>query len=63
MPMTPIAPAELASIQADITATLNLDCTIQRRPSTTDAYGSPGSGTYATIATCKAGMKQPGATL
>jgi hypothetical protein len=61
--MVPISLAELASIQADVATLLDLDCTIQRRPSATDAYGSPGSGTYATISTCKAGMRQPGATL
>ena len=61
--MNAISAAEMASIQADVAATLNLDCTIQRRPQATDAYGSPGTGTYSTIATCKAGMKQPGATL
>jgi hypothetical protein len=64
MPIMPaISDAEMASIRADVAATLNLDCTIQRKPSATDIYGSPGSGTYATISTCKAGMKQPGATL
>ena len=63
MPMTPISSIELASIQADIAATLTLDCTIQRRGAASDAYGSPGVGAYATTSTCKAGMKQPGATL
>ncbi len=61
--MNPVLPAEMASIQVDVAATLNLDCTIQRRPQASDAYGSPGTGTYSTIATCKAGMKQPNATL
>src|SRR5437763_17153052 len=61
--MNAISTAEKTSIQADIAATFDLDCTIQRRPQASDAYGSPGTGTYSTIATCKAGMKQPAATL
>src|SRR5947209_12150999 len=61
--MNTISAAEMASIQADVAATLSLDCTIQRRPQATDAYGSPGTGAYSTIATCKAGMRQPSATL
>ena len=61
--MNAISTAEKTSIQADIAATFDLDCTIQRRPQASHAYGSPGTGTYSTIATCKAGMKQPGATL
>ncbi len=54
---------EITAMQAVVTASMDLDCTIQRRPQSSDAYGSPGTGTYSTIATCKAGMKQPNATL
>src|SRR6266567_3072801 len=54
---------EITAMQAVVTASMDLDCTIQRRPQASDAYGSPGTGTYSTIATCKAGMKQPSATL
>ena len=61
--MNAISSAEMASIQADIAATLSLPCTIQRRAPASDAYGSPNTGAYSTIATSNAGMKQPSATL
>lgn len=58
--MNPISPAEMLSIQADVAlAACDKDCQIQRLPtSTPDSRGVP-SGVPTTIATVKAGMKQP----
>ncbi len=58
-----IPASELAKIQADVAAAaLDKTCVIQRLPtSTPDSRGVP-SGSYATIATVKAGMRQPTGT-
>lgn len=54
---------ELADIRADVTAiALDKTCVIQRLPtSTPDSRGVP-SGSYATIATVAAAMRQPTST-
>ncbi|MGH2478203.1 MAG: hypothetical protein ACRDHW_00890 [Ktedonobacteraceae bacterium] len=52
--------AELAQIQADLAAAVcDKACVIQRAPDTTDTWGSPAKGTYATISTTVCGMTQP----
>ncbi len=54
--------AELAQIRADVAAVaLDLDCVVQRKTITSDGMGQ-GSEAYTTIATVKAGMRQPGST-
>ncbi len=61
--MLAISAVELAKIQTDVAAAaLDKTCVIQRLPtSTPDSRGVP-SGTYSTIATVKAAMRQPTST-
>lgn len=57
-----ISASELAQLQADIAAiALDKTCQIQRPPTTPNSRGVP-SGTYTTITTVKAGMRQPTGT-
>lgn len=56
--MLPISPSELASIQNDLNALLDKDCTIQRGDSTPDAWASQ-KPTYITVGTCKVLVSQP----
>lgn len=57
-----ITDAELALIQADLTASLDKTCVIKRSATTKDAYGNPVRSSYATVATTVASMSQPTAT-
>lgn len=55
-----IPAAELAQIQADlVAATCDKTCVIQRGTVTTDGYGNATPGSYATVHTTVAGMRQP----
>lgn len=58
MPMNPVSATELAAIQADAAAILDLPCTIQRKTPTRDIYGTA-TEVWNTIATVNAGMAQP----
>ncbi len=58
MMMNPVSSAELARIQADAAAILDLPCTVQRSNRTPEPEGGA-SVTWATVATCNAGMKEP----
>jgi hypothetical protein len=51
--------AEMALMRSDVAAiALDLDCVIQRKTATSDAWGTE-TEVWATVATLKAGMKSP----
>jgi head-tail adaptor len=57
--MNAISDAEMTALRAEVAAAaLDLDCTIQRKTATADAWGTA-TENWATIATIKAGMKSP----
>ena len=61
--MNPISALEQTAIKNEITPIVcDKVCVVQRRTLTPDGMGGPG-GTYSTISTTTAGMKQPGAGL
>lgn len=54
-----ISASEMAQIRADVAnVACDLPCTVQRKTTTNDGMGGT-SETWATVATCKAAMKQP----
>ena len=60
--MNPVSASELASIQNDLNALLDKDCTIKAPSTTNDAWGSQAED-YTVVGTCKVLVSQPSGSL
>lgn len=60
--MNPISAQELASIQNDLNALLDKDCTIKAPSTMNDAWGSQAEA-YIVVGTCKVLVSQPSGSL